>query len=67
MLANSQVTVAVRPPGPTSVREQIKMINEKFAGAAGTQWQNREPYPSQPAQAGLDLRDAVVINTTPPF
>lgn len=30
-------------PGPVSVREQIKMINEKFAGAAGNQWQ--EPYP----------------------
>lgn len=29
--------------GPVSVREQIKMINEKFAGAAGNQWQ--EPYP----------------------
>lgn len=28
---------------PVSVREQIKMINEKFAGAAGNQWQ--EPYP----------------------
>ncbi|KAM3869027.1 protein Red [Diretmus argenteus] len=25
--------------GPGSVREQIKMINEKFAGAAGSQWQ----------------------------
>lgn len=33
--------------GPTSVREQIKLINEKFAGAADTQWQSREPYPSQ--------------------
>lgn len=32
-----------RHPGPVSVREQIKMINEKFAGAAGPQWQ--EPYP----------------------
>ncbi|XP_023254489.1 protein Red-like [Seriola lalandi dorsalis] len=29
--------------GPGSVREQIKMINEKFAGAAGSQWQNQEP------------------------
>lgn len=29
--------------GPVSVREQIKMINEKFAGSAGNQWQ--EPYP----------------------
>lgn len=26
-------------PAPISVREQIKMINEKFAGAAGNQWQ----------------------------
>lgn len=34
------------PSGPGSVREQIKMINEKFAGAAGSQWQNQEPYPS---------------------
>uniref|UniRef100_A0A7N8XX91 IK cytokine n=1 Tax=Mastacembelus armatus TaxID=205130 RepID=A0A7N8XX91_9TELE len=32
--------------GPGSVREQIKMINEKFAGAAGSQWQSQEPYPS---------------------
>ncbi|XP_041808045.1 protein Red [Chelmon rostratus] len=29
--------------GPGSVREQIKMINEKFAGAAGSQWQGQEP------------------------
>ncbi|XP_029374623.1 protein Red [Echeneis naucrates] len=29
--------------GPGSVREQIKMINEKFAGAAGSQWQSQEP------------------------
>ncbi|XP_070773019.1 protein Red [Enoplosus armatus] len=29
--------------GPESVREQIKMINEKFAGAAGSQWQGQEP------------------------
>uniref|UniRef100_A0A672FJN6 IK cytokine n=1 Tax=Salarias fasciatus TaxID=181472 RepID=A0A672FJN6_SALFA len=28
--------------GPSSVREQIKMINEKFAGAAGSQWQDQE-------------------------
>ncbi|TMS14412.1 Protein Red [Larimichthys crocea] len=32
--------------GPGSVREQIKMINEKFAGAAGSQWPGQEPYPS---------------------
>uniref|UniRef100_A0A3P8ND36 IK cytokine n=1 Tax=Astatotilapia calliptera TaxID=8154 RepID=A0A3P8ND36_ASTCA len=31
--------------GPGSVRDQIKMINEKFAGAAGSQWQSQEPYP----------------------
>lgn len=29
--------------GPGSVRDQIKMINEKFAGAAGSQWQGQEP------------------------
>ncbi|KAM8742555.1 protein Red [Acanthopagrus latus] len=29
--------------GPGSVREQIKMINEKFAGAAGSQWPGQEP------------------------
>uniref|UniRef100_A0A668U6Q6 IK cytokine n=1 Tax=Oreochromis aureus TaxID=47969 RepID=A0A668U6Q6_OREAU len=29
--------------GPGSVRDQIKMINEKFAGAAGSQWQSQEP------------------------
>ncbi|KAM7397390.1 hypothetical protein PAMA_005610 [Pampus argenteus] len=28
--------------GPGSVREQIKMINEKFAGAAGSQWQGQD-------------------------
>uniref|UniRef100_A0A3P8NCZ8 IK cytokine n=1 Tax=Astatotilapia calliptera TaxID=8154 RepID=A0A3P8NCZ8_ASTCA len=28
--------------GPGSVRDQIKMINEKFAGAAGSQWQSQE-------------------------
>ncbi|XP_030010107.1 protein Red [Sphaeramia orbicularis] len=28
--------------GPGSVREQIKMINEKFAGAAGSQWPGQE-------------------------
>uniref|UniRef100_A0A671TPZ7 IK cytokine n=1 Tax=Sparus aurata TaxID=8175 RepID=A0A671TPZ7_SPAAU len=27
---------------PGSVREQIKMINEKFAGAAGSQWGSKE-------------------------
>ncbi|KAM3601443.1 uncharacterized protein V6R79_013024 [Siganus canaliculatus] len=31
--------------GPGSVREQIKMINEKFAGAAGSQWQGPDSYP----------------------
>uniref|UniRef100_A0A672FGP2 IK cytokine n=3 Tax=Ovalentaria TaxID=1489908 RepID=A0A672FGP2_SALFA len=36
--------------GPSSVREQIKMINEKFAGAAGSQWQDQEPYPSLPLE-----------------
>lgn len=29
--------------GPGSVREQIKMINEKFAGAAGSEWPGQEP------------------------
>ncbi|XP_047463530.1 protein Red [Mugil cephalus] len=29
--------------GPASLREHIKMINEKFAGAAGSQWQSQEP------------------------
>ncbi|KAK2882344.1 protein Red [Channa argus] len=29
--------------GPASVRDQIKIINEKFAGAAGSQWQSQEP------------------------
>uniref|UniRef100_A0A669ENG6 IK cytokine n=1 Tax=Oreochromis niloticus TaxID=8128 RepID=A0A669ENG6_ORENI len=38
-----QVTSGGRGPG--SVRDQIKMINEKFAGAAGSQWQSQEPYP----------------------
>ncbi|XP_026166087.1 protein Red isoform X2 [Mastacembelus armatus] len=33
--------------GPGSVREQIKMINEKFAGAAGSQWQSQEPGASR--------------------
>ncbi|XP_068600878.1 protein Red [Brachionichthys hirsutus] len=33
--------------GPGSVREQINIINEKFAGAAGSQWQGQEPYPSR--------------------
>ncbi|XP_060911763.1 protein Red [Labrus mixtus] len=33
--------------GPGSVRDQIKIINEKFAGAAGSQWQSQEPYPSR--------------------
>lgn len=33
--------------GPSSVREQIKMINEKFAGAAGSQWQGQEPGPGR--------------------
>ncbi|KAF7646134.1 hypothetical protein LDENG_00192580 [Lucifuga dentata] len=32
--------------GPGSVREQINIINEKFAGAAGSQWQNQDSYPS---------------------
>ncbi|KAF1378045.1 hypothetical protein PFLUV_G00185510 [Perca fluviatilis] len=32
--------------GPASVREQIKIINEKFAGAVGSQWPGQEPYPS---------------------
>uniref|UniRef100_A0A3P9N621 IK cytokine n=1 Tax=Poecilia reticulata TaxID=8081 RepID=A0A3P9N621_POERE len=30
---------------PGSIKDQIKMINEKF-GAAANQWQNQEPYPS---------------------
>ncbi|XP_039633665.1 protein Red [Perca fluviatilis] len=29
--------------GPASVREQIKIINEKFAGAVGSQWPGQEP------------------------
>ncbi|XP_034406705.1 protein Red [Cyclopterus lumpus] len=29
--------------GPGSVRDQIKIINEKFAGAAGSQWPGQEP------------------------
>uniref|UniRef100_A0A1A8F559 IK cytokine n=1 Tax=Nothobranchius korthausae TaxID=1143690 RepID=A0A1A8F559_9TELE len=29
--------------GPGSVRDQINMINEKFGGAAGSQWQGQEP------------------------
>lgn len=28
--------------GPASVKDQIKLINEKFAGAAGAQWQGQE-------------------------
>ncbi|KAI4882279.1 hypothetical protein NFI96_027224 [Prochilodus magdalenae] len=40
--------------GPGSVKDQIKLINEKFAGAASTHWQ--ETYPlrsfSLPAQPG---------------
>ncbi|XP_030216844.1 protein Red isoform X2 [Gadus morhua] len=28
--------------GPSSVTDQIKMINEKFSGAAGSQWQSQE-------------------------
>uniref|UniRef100_A0A3Q3FUQ9 IK cytokine n=1 Tax=Labrus bergylta TaxID=56723 RepID=A0A3Q3FUQ9_9LABR len=30
----------------TLLLDQIKIINEKFAGAAGSQWQSQEPYPS---------------------
>uniref|UniRef100_A0A8C2X146 IK cytokine n=1 Tax=Cyclopterus lumpus TaxID=8103 RepID=A0A8C2X146_CYCLU len=30
------------PTGPGSVRDQIKIINEKFAGAAGSQWPGQE-------------------------
>ncbi|MEQ2208062.1 hypothetical protein XENOCAPTIV_024210, partial [Xenoophorus captivus] len=30
---------------PGSIKDQIKMINEKFGGAAANQWQNQEPYP----------------------
>lgn len=33
--------------GPGSVREQIKMINEKFAGAAGSQWQGQDSVPGR--------------------
>ncbi|KAM9788452.1 protein Red [Neosynchiropus ocellatus] len=29
---------------PASVREQIKMINEKFAGQAGSEWQEAYPF-----------------------
>uniref|UniRef100_A0A8C9WR63 IK cytokine n=1 Tax=Scleropages formosus TaxID=113540 RepID=A0A8C9WR63_SCLFO len=31
--------------GPGSVKDQIKLINEKFAGQAGAQWQSQETYP----------------------
>ncbi|KAK1874639.1 Protein Red [Dissostichus eleginoides] len=31
--------------GPGSVRDQIKIINEKFAGAAGSEWPGHTPYP----------------------
>ncbi|KAG7237501.1 hypothetical protein INR49_032250 [Caranx melampygus] len=43
--------------GPGSVREQIKMINEKFAGAAGSQWQSQEPYPSILLDNGRDCKE----------
>lgn len=36
---------ALIPAGPGSVKDQIKLINEKFAGAAGPQWQGSETYP----------------------
>ncbi|KAG7465203.1 hypothetical protein MATL_G00173880 [Megalops atlanticus] len=32
--------------GPGSVKDQLKLINEKFAGAAAAQWQGQETYPS---------------------
>ncbi|KAJ8254728.1 hypothetical protein GJAV_G00196500 [Gymnothorax javanicus] len=31
--------------GPGSVKDQLKLINEKFAGAAAAQWQTQETYP----------------------
>ncbi|KAJ8387903.1 hypothetical protein AAFF_G00149380 [Aldrovandia affinis] len=31
--------------GPGSVKDQLKLINEKFSGAAATQWQGQETYP----------------------
>ncbi|XP_048850724.1 protein Red [Brienomyrus brachyistius] len=33
--------------GPGSVKDQIKLINEKFAGAAASQWQVQENAPSR--------------------
>ncbi|PWA24637.1 hypothetical protein CCH79_00016156 [Gambusia affinis] len=41
-------------PAPGSIKDQIKIINEKF-GAAANQWQNQEPYPSL---LGLPRRDS---------
>uniref|UniRef100_A0A3Q3APC2 IK cytokine n=1 Tax=Kryptolebias marmoratus TaxID=37003 RepID=A0A3Q3APC2_KRYMA len=40
--------------GPGSVRDQIKMINEKFGGAAGSQWQGQESYPFFPIDSSKE-------------
>ncbi|XP_037125718.1 protein Red [Syngnathus acus] len=42
--------------GPGSVRDQLKLINEKFAGTAGGQWQSKDA-PSQRKDAKEHLGD----------
>ncbi|XP_061747374.1 protein Red [Nerophis ophidion] len=43
--------------GPGSVGDQIKLINEKFAGAAGSQWQGQDPSLPQRRDAKEHLGD----------
>ncbi|KAK5917572.1 hypothetical protein CgunFtcFv8_002411 [Champsocephalus gunnari] len=38
-----ETTVVELDEGPGSVRDQIKIINEKFAGAAGSEWPGHTP------------------------
>ncbi|XP_013856005.1 protein Red [Austrofundulus limnaeus] len=43
--------------GPGSVRDQIKMINEKFGGPAGSQWQGQESGPQRRDSSKEQLGD----------
>ncbi|XP_061557923.1 protein Red [Phyllopteryx taeniolatus] len=51
-----QQVVEEADTGPGSVRDQLKLINEKFAGAAGSQWQGQDA-PSQRRETKEHLGD----------
>ncbi|XP_036380511.1 protein Red-like isoform X1 [Megalops cyprinoides] len=51
--------------GPGSVKDQIKLINEKFAGAAGAQWQESVARRSSSLEISLACLTATLSATLP--